>query len=201
VRSLARRRSPSEWRQPLRRRPYSTAPPAEAEAPPASGLWARSKQLAKEHGKVYTAVYFGLSAVDFSLVFAAIYFGGAEHVRQAEDWVLGHLDWRRAEDEGAEPSAGGKLRNKVGDWAQKHRPANKPAPTLPTTNAEDRGAEVDGLDGAKRGEYGSALWTTALLAYGIHKTALLPFRIAGTIGLTPWVVRCARSRCAGQPVG
>lgn len=175
----------TELRQALRQqhRCYATDSTIVSHPPPKQGIWERSKQLAREHGRIYTGVYFGLSALEFSAVFALILLLGADQVRQAEDWALEHLDWRRTDDEGGKSEGEGGLRGKVGDWAQRHRPAKKQVVA----------AKVEGEDddaSSKKGEYRSELWTSALLAYGIHKVLLFPLRIGATIGITPWLVRC-----------
>ena len=137
---------------------YSTtsAPP-----PVDSSLTSRLRRLSRENGKVALGVYLGLSLVDFGVTFLAVYSLGAEHVHQAEDWVLRQLDWRRKKE--------GEVVRKVGEWAEKKQAQQAEA-------AQDKVA-------------GSALWTTALLAYTIHKTLLLPFRIGVTAAVTPAVVR------------
>jgi N-terminal acetyltransferase 2 len=167
-------------RSPLRRFQSSSSSSTQAvePSPPAQGLWARSKQLARENGRIYTLTYLGLSAVDFSIVFAIILLGGGAYVRIAEDWVLEHLDWRRAGEENS------KLKEKVGDWAQRRRKALPPA--------ADSSEPSDGQH-SRKGEWGSSLWTSAALAYGIHKVLLLPVRLGFTIALTPWIVRSVRA--------
>lgn len=143
------------------------------------------KLLLREHGKAALVVYLGLSLVDFGLLFGLIFAVGADSVRQAEDWVLERLDWRRRDAE--RPSG---VKGAVGDWAHAH---------LSTTKGDGLDVEraVAGeRDSAHRGEMGSALWTTALLAYTIHKTLFLPIRIGATAWLTPPIVRCA-ARASG----
>lgn len=138
-----------------------------------SSFSSRLRRLLRENGKVALGVYLGLSLVDFSLTFLAVYSLGAEHVHAAEDWVLRNLDWRRKKDS--------EVVRKVGEWAEKKQLQQLER----QEQAQDKAA-------------GSALWTTALLAYTIHKTALLPFRVGVTAAVTPAVVRCVCSSCVCQ---
>ncbi|OAV88960.1 hypothetical protein PTTG_12210 [Puccinia triticina 1-1 BBBD Race 1] len=60
---------------------------------------------------------------------------------------------------------------------------------LPSTTPVPQGAETEN----------NMLWTTAVVAYTIHKTILLPFRIGLTAWMTPPIVRLLRKR--GWKVG
>jgi hypothetical protein len=123
----------------------------------AQSLSERLRALFRNYGWAALAVYIGVSAIDFGLTFVAIYAVGADHVRNAEDWVLDRLHWRRkrADENGhAKPDEG------------KH----------------------DGQQ-TQQTSAASAMWTTAALAYTIHKTLLLPVRIGFTAWVTPPLVR------------
>lgn len=138
----------------------------------------RLKALFRKHGWTALAVYLALSAIDFGLTFALIYAVGADRVRQAEDWVLDTLGWRRKD---GEP---GKFKKAVDDWKEQHpRKRSKKDSTEalevtttsvspPSTKADDSGY--------------SAMATTAALAYVIHKTALLPVRVGITVRHLAW---------------
>jgi hypothetical protein len=137
----------------------------------------RLKALFRKHGWTALAVYLLLSAVDFGLTFALIYAVGAERVRQAEDWVLDALGWRRKD---GEP---GKFKKAVDDWKEQHpRKRSSKSVTVSTENAPPAVLPEQAVDNAKKEEQGySAIATTAALAYVIHKTALLPVRVGITV--------------------
>lgn len=159
ARQAARARSPlgstnaaGRGRYPLTsRRAYSTSPPPPssptAEAP--KTLTGRLKLLIKTHGWYALGVYAGISVLDFSLAFAAIYLLGADQVSAVTN---------RLKDT---------LTETVG-W---------PAPSQSNGAHDiDEGTVAVGNNG---------IYTIAILAYGIHKTLLLPVRIGLTAGITP----------------
>lgn len=164
-------------------------PPSPAKKSPEEklGLSARLKALFRKHGWSALTIYLLLSLLDFTLCFLFIYAVGADKVRSAEDWVLDALGWRRRKD--GEP---GKMKLAVDEWKEQHprmaksishksaapaEGASTPAPT-PAAGAEPGAVtESNGY---------SAIATTAVLAYAIHKTLLLPVRVGVTVssGLT-----------------
>lgn len=84
-RAAARPRGPSlaSDRGTLSRRSLSTSPPpspTSTNSPPPTTLTGRLKSLIKTHGWYTLGVYAGLSLLDFSLTFAAIYLLGADKV-------------------------------------------------------------------------------------------------------------------------
>lgn len=168
--------SSAPLRLSLRR--FATTPP-----PPSSSadlsLSQRLKKLFRTHGWSALVIYLALSLADFSLTFLLVYSVGADRVRDAEDWVLDALGWRRKD---GEP---GKIRRAVDEWKEQHpgKGERKPKPTptpLPVPLASDVVADKNGY---------SAIATTAVLAYAIHKTLLLPVRIGITVAITPKIVR------------
>ena len=196
------RRKPSSRINPTyftQRRAYSApaaAGPSSASTNQNESLTQKLRRLLRENGKVALGVYLGLSAIDFSLTFLAIYALGAEHVKDAEDWVLKHLHWKRKEElavdyESAsqlQQEGGGvvdRVKDRVGAWAEKKQAALEEKKLRQIELAQQQGSDTR----KSSGEMGSALWTTAVLAYAIHKTALLPFRIGVTAAVTPAVVR------------
>ncbi|KAI7957306.1 hypothetical protein MJO28_004401 [Puccinia striiformis f. sp. tritici] len=72
------------------------------------------------------------------------------------------------------------------NWKRAH---STPLPSNTTTTTTTGTTEIDS----------SMLWTTAVVAYTIHKTILLPFRIGLTAWITPPIVRQLRKR--GWKVG
>lgn len=103
------------------------------------------------------------------MTFVLIYAIGAEHVRSAEDWVLEQLHWRRQHPHEEKPIAEA-ARDKVVEAEDEIK--NK---------ASQLGEVIKGEASAGAGPKDqSTLATTALLAYAIHKTVLMPFRIGLT---------------------
>ncbi|GAA6009223.1 hypothetical protein JCM10207_004314 [Rhodosporidiobolus poonsookiae] len=172
----------------------STPPPPEQDDTKAP-LTQRIKILFRKHGWTALVVYLVLSALDFGLCFLLIYAVGADKVRAAEDWVLDNLGWRRKDGDDDHP---GRIRQAVQGWKNRH--GHGEAKTVGT----DQKALVGGgeahapveaaVASVKQDDKGySALATTAVLAYAIHKTALLPFRVGVTVAITPKVVRTLQS--------
>ncbi|GAA5949355.1 hypothetical protein JCM3765_003381 [Sporobolomyces pararoseus] len=171
----------------------SPPPPPPPEAPPNLSLTARLKLLFKTHGWTALTLYLFLSFIDFSLTFLLVWSIGADRVREFEDWVLMHLGWRRRAD-----GEKGVLRKKVEEWKENHSVGNKNKlePVQEVREARDGvpvevGTSALATEG-KKSAY-SAYATTAVLAYAIHKTALLPVRVGITVWATPKVVRALRS--------
>lgn len=147
----------------------SSAPPPPPEHEEQLSRTQRLKALFRKHGWSALTIYLLLSLVDFGLSFLLIYAVGADKVRIAEDWVLDALGWRRKD---GEP---GKVKRAVDEWKEQHPRARKITPSVslpePPTQAE--------LAQSGSNSY-SAIASTAVLAYAIHKTLLLPVRIGLT---------------------
>lgn len=149
----------------------SSPPPSGPVAPePKPSVSNRLRSLIRTQGWSALAIYLILSLADFSLTFLLIYAVGAERVREAEDWTLEALGWRRKDGEM------GSVRRAVEGWNPRKHEKEK---------ERDVVARVE--EGEQSG-YG-AIATTAVLAYAIHKTLLLPVRLGMTIAITPRIVR------------
>lgn len=139
----------------------------------------RLKELTKKYGWATIVVYTLFSLLDFSLVFFAINLIGAEHVRRVQDVVLDTLVYGRqgsrtvSADDGT-PEGNGVL-GFLKDWREKHK-------------QKDREHALD-ADGKSGNGGNSSLWATAVLAYTIHKTLLLPVRLGATAATTPAIVK------------
>lgn len=64
------------------------------------------------------------------IVFLTIYWVGAEHVRQAEDYIIARLDWRREDpllksSDGSEEGWFDKLGRMIHNYREKHRKEGK----------------------------------------------------------------------------
>lgn len=146
----------------------------------AAGLMDRLKELTRKYGWATVAVYFLLSAVDFGLCFFVINLIGAEHVRHAQDYILDMLVYgshRDAEEQVTigsgeadkdVPQKGNGILGFLKGWREKHK----------IEDVENKG-----------GSGTSSIWATAVLAYTIHKTLLLPVRIGATAAATPAIVK------------
>ncbi|KAK4048178.1 DUF1279 super [Microbotryomycetes sp. JL201] len=167
----------------------ATAQAAGAEMDRAQSLTQRLKVLFRKHGWTALSVYLLLSAVDFGLTFLMIYAVGADRVREAEDWVLDTLGWRRKD---GEP---GKVRKAVEEWKDHHprisgrssaaqdiTPSSPKRDHSPLAGSQPQRRLISDVSStnASTNDY-SAVATTAVLAYAIHKTLLLPVRV----GITP----------------
>ncbi|GAA5903638.1 Nat2p [Sporobolomyces salmoneus] len=175
----------------------SSAPPPPPPDPSSLSLTARLKLLFKTHGWTALTLYLILSFIDFSLTFVLVWSIGADRVREFEDWVLQHLGWRRRGENGTGEK--GVLRQKVEEWKEKR--SNPEKNLKPVKEVKEVGdgqpvelgtKEVTTMGGGKKSAY-SAYATTAVLAYAIHKTALLPVRVGITVWATPKVVRLLQS--------
>lgn len=110
-------------------------------------------------------MYFFLSTIDFSLCFLLVHSLGAERIEPLMDSAKGFYRSKRYGVEEAE-------RMRIEDEKERE---------------EEMSAEKkDGKQGKSgSGWFGKTFWAEAVLAYTIHKTALLPFRAGLTVAWTP----------------
>lgn len=101
---------------------------------------------------------------------------GAEHVRKGQDYVLDALVYGTTKKIDVVAQAGEQNGNGIlgflKSWREKHKHEDD-------ENVKD----------SKSGSGSSSLWATAVLAYGIHKTLLLPVRLGLTAAATPAIVK------------
>ncbi|BGP17019.1 hypothetical protein JCM10213_000346 [Rhodosporidiobolus nylandii] len=172
--------------------PPPPPPEDDGEAP----LSQRIKALFRKHGWTALVIYLLLSALDFGAIFLLICAVGADRVREAEDWVLRELGWSRKGVDGEEQ---GRIRAAVEKWKNRHGKAVERTVGVSQEKMVEGGEAHESVEASvvaptdvarKAEEKGySAYATTAVLAYAIHKTALLPFRVGVTVAITPKVVR------------
>lgn len=140
------------------------------------------------------------SLADFSLAWAVIHLFGADYIRDVETKVreaVGLKERDTADEElavwplpGQTPAVvegvlGGPGAAKGGNNEDAGKLA---ADTL--TKGSDEATAAAGATASQKSKGGSStLWTEAVLAYTIHKTLLLPFRVMGTGALTPSFVK------------
>ncbi|PWN51294.1 hypothetical protein IE53DRAFT_386328 [Violaceomyces palustris] len=139
-------------------------------APPkGSSIRDRLRFLTRRYGWWALGVYMLASLFDFTLIFVSIHMLGADHIRDLEVQVRKAIGLtQRDQDE---------------------------------DDQQQQVAQVDTGDGQapprqavrKSSSSSTSIWTEAVLAYTIHKTLLLPFRVAITAAVTPsfvkWLVK------------
>lgn len=156
----------------------------------------RMRYLWKRYGWWAFGVYNLWSLADFSLAWAVIHLFGADYIRDVETKVreaVGLKERDTADEElavwplpGQTPAVvegvlGGPGAAKGGN---NEEAAKLAADTL--TKGSDEATAAAGASASQKSKGGSStLWTEAVLAYTIHKTLLLPFRVMGTGALTP----------------
>jgi hypothetical protein len=135
-------------------RAFSTSTSSSSEAAPT--MSGRLKVLIKSYGWYALGAYLFFSAVDFSFVFACVYFVGAEHVQRMTDSAK--------------------------SWFSQ------------TVLHRDLPNPEKNMDPTRTSVGGGGLWAMIVLAYGIHKTLLLPVRVGLTAAFTPKMVGYLASR-------
>ncbi|KAF8342310.1 uncharacterized protein EI90DRAFT_1329769 [Cantharellus anzutake] len=141
-------------RNPLTIRSFTYSPEPREET---VSLTQRLKILIKTHGWYALGVYTVLTALDFTLCFAVIYFLGAEQVNRLVQPIRTFI-------------------NEI-----LHRQTDPLEPT-------------DSVGTSPNGSGSDGLYAIAILAYGIHKTLLLPVRVGLTAALTPKLVSFLTAR-------
>ncbi|GHJ87257.1 hypothetical protein NliqN6_3659 [Naganishia liquefaciens] len=154
----------------------SSSPPPPP-PPSSSGIGGKLKDLMTKYGRHALAVYLALSAVDLGLTFLCVHLVGADKIEWVKDYVV--AQWRVARY-GADEARDMRAREVE---EQAHRDAQDAA----------EGTVVEG--GNKKKNKGNALlWAEFALAYGIHKTLLLPVRVGATAAVTPRLVHWLTAR-------
>lgn len=125
--------------------------------------YARFKALTRKYGSWAVGMYFFLSTIDFSLCFLLVHSLGAERIAPLMDSAKAFYRSKRYGVEEAE-------RMRVEDERERE---------------EEMAAEKKEGKQAKSGWFGKTFWAEAVLAYTIHKTALLPIRAGLTVAWTP----------------
>lgn len=170
--------------------------------------------LSRRYGWWALAVYLLASFIDFSLIFAAIHFLGAEHIKEWENWVREKVGLEKlkhkiqSSDDGnlesstisiSIPGGNGKGLELVNNSKAAKEALELRKGSLLTSNQNISNSNADsnhqtssekkrnGNGGAGAGA--STLWTEAVLAYTIHKTLLLPFRVMFTAAVLPSFVK------------
>lgn len=119
-------------------------------------------------------------------------------MREAEDWVLETLGWRRKDGEPGKVKRA--VTSRVEEWKERgHIKSGESVPAgtrakdpLHSAASEISTANPPIADTSLDSGY-SAIATTAALAYAIHKILLLPVRLGLTVAITPRIVRTLQS--------
>jgi hypothetical protein len=124
-------------------------------------------------------MYWILSTIDFTLSFAVVHSLGAERIEPILASSLRTFRlWRHGEEE------------------------TRKLEEQDIVRREEVKREAEGGKGGGGGYWGSRMfWAEVVLAYTIHKTALLPFRAGLTAAWTPKVVKWLRARGWAGKVG
>lgn len=163
------------------------------------------RYLWKRYGWWAFGVYNLWSLLDFSLTWALIHMLGADHIRKVENQIreyVGMNKRKKGEGEevrwplgGREPAivGGNEVHGDNTTAAQQavHRLEHGVDEAIAKTGAmtAEAARKVEEEDGGGSG----TLWAEAVLAYTIHKTLLLPFRVMATGALTPTFVVSSKS--------
>lgn len=142
---------------------------SETPEPEPTSAYARFKLLAKKYGWYAFGMYWILSTIDFTLSFVLVHSLGAERIEPIlASSLRTYRTWRHGEEE---------------------------TKRLEEEDVKRREEVKKETEGKKGGYWGSRMfWAEVLLAYTIHKTALLPIRAGLTAAWTPKVVKWLRAR-------
>lgn len=164
------------------------------EPPKKATIRERLRFLSRRYGWWALGVYLLASLADFSLTFLAIHMLGADHIRDLEDRVRRYIGMGKRELEDHEVAAwpvpiavGGASQGGDSTVANNSEAARVAAQRV--KKQEDVGSSAAGKSSTSSSSSSSTLWTEALLAYTIHKTLLLPFRVGVTAAITPSFVK------------
>lgn len=157
----------------------TTAQPLNSEdptpKPPSPGIGGKLKDLMTKYGRHALGVYLVLSAVDLGLSFILVHLAGADKIEWVKDYVV--AQWRNVRY----GSDAAKEMKRIEDEEQRVR------------DAEEAKAGGD-KGGSRKKKQNAMLWAEFALAYGIHKTLLLPVRVGATAAVTPKLVHWLTAR-------
>ena len=126
-------------------------------------------------------MYFVLSAFDFTLTLGLVHSVGAERIEPAFKSLIHQYRVTRYGPDGASTIE-----------AEEHTKAEK---RLEEERKLEKGMTTEEKKKHSDGGWGSrAFWAEVVLAYTIHKTALLPLRAGLTVAWTPRVVKWLASK-------
>lgn len=170
------------------------------EPPKKASIRERLRFLTRRYGWWALGVYLLASAVDFSLVFAAIHLLGADHIRELEDRFRDYVGMGKREMEDHEvavwpvpvttPVEGSPEQRREGGLMNNQNAAKEALLHQGKSVSEERENGIsDKGRSASKPPRSSNIWAEVVLAYTIHKTLLLPFRVGITAAVTPSFVK------------
>ncbi|KAJ9100580.1 hypothetical protein QFC21_003624 [Naganishia friedmannii] len=147
-------------------------------SPPSPGLTGKLKDLMKKYGRHALAVYLLLSGVDLAITFTLVHLAGAEKIEWVRDYVVASWrDMRYGSEVAKEMQRVEEEEQRVKDLAEQAEQGTQPQ-----------------QQGKKKKNANAMLWAEFALAYGIHKTLLLPVRVGATAAVTPKLVHWLTAR-------
>ncbi|WFD42705.1 DUF1279 super [Malassezia psittaci] len=175
-------------------RPYATRPPQTPASKPADvpvgevpkptlnqaekavsvGFRQRLRDIMRRYGWWALGIYLAIGLVDLSIAMAAVHYYGGDRVQEIERVVRGWVGLSKKEED---------------EVLQQSSDADNTKPLI--------AVQKDSSDMQK---LLAQLSTELVLAYGIHKTLLLPPRAAVTAAITPSVVRWFVRRGWARPI-
>ncbi|KAL9934850.1 hypothetical protein V8E36_006625 [Tilletia maclaganii] len=190
---------------------HSRGPQPEDDAPPKNAGWReRFRFMTRRYGRWALVVYLLASAVDFTFVFACIHFLGADHIKELEARARSYLGFGPREEEQSTThqivSAVDAIKERIHEVdlsannEEAARAAAAAAEFLKTGGASSTADGLSTTDAPRAAQQtvkssrlpswlSGTLGTELVLAYTIHKTALLPVRIAFTAAVLPSFVK------------
>lgn len=158
--------------------------------PPKATIRERLRFLTRRYGWWALGVYLAASTLDFSLTFLAIHLMGADHIRELENKVRSYLGLGSREMDDAEVAAwpvpvSVEFPGKTEEGGLKNNETIAKKALQRVQGQKDIGI----ADPPAKKSSQSTIWTEAVLAYTIHKTLLLPFRVGVTAAATPRFVK------------
>lgn len=161
----------------LRGRKYATTPPTPSPQPDPTTTSGKIKLLFQRYGRHAVAVYLVLSAVDLSLTFAVVHLAGADQIEKGQHWVM--EKWKQIRHGDNEQTVAEHAQQILEEGIDHTKGAAQKIVENVTSSGSDRPKSKSGQ---------TLFWTEFALAYGIHKTLLLPVRAGLTAAWTPKIV-------------
>ncbi|KAK0550534.1 DUF1279 superfamily protein [Tilletia horrida] len=160
------------------------------EGPPKGASWReRFRFMTRRYGRWALVVYLLASVVDFSFVFAVIHFFGADHIKELEAKVRAYIGLKPHSQEEDGEGAGAILKNI--DLGANNDDSRRAAAEYLSNGGSTTTADNSNVTSSSKSSswLSGTLGTEAVLAYTIHKTLFLPFRIAFTAAVLPRFVK------------
>lgn len=145
-----------------------------------TSLTGKLKSLIRNYGWAAIVVYILFSFLDFGIIFFLINLIGADYVQRGVDYLLDALIYGFHVHDAAPGSE---------EEARYRQESNGMLSFLKSWREKHKATQAEHAQDAEKRSGAQSLWATAALAYGIHKTLLLPVRLGATAAATPAIVR------------